>query len=214
MATEVILDGAMGKKFGKRWNLHIDSPAEALRMIEANKPGLINWFRDNLKRHDGYQVTCKYANGVTETIGKDELIMVGKIASIRFTPIIAGAGNVAKIIAGVVIIALVTWATWGTGTGPAMGFMGGVSGASATMAGSAMMMGAGLAMSGIVGMMTPQQKIGGTDLQQRADKTSYYFNGPVNTTAQGVPVSLIYGDECLVGSHPISASVTVDEVVE
>jgi len=42
--------------------------------------------------------------------------------------------------------------------------------------------------------------------------TKIILDGPANTTEQGVPVQLIYG-RCLVGSHPISMGVTVDQLM-
>ena len=44
-------------------------------------------------------------------------------------------------------------------------------------------------------------------------RTSKYYDGPVNTEIQGVPVQLIYGKKVLVGSHPISVNYTVNEDV-
>ena len=210
MTTAVILDGAMGKKFGRRWDLNIDSPAEAIRMIECNKPGFASWIRDNLATYENYEVTCQYDNGVTEVIGEEELSMNSSLVQIRFTPILTGAGKTGMLIGGIVLMAVAAFFTMGASTAT-MGFMATLS--SSSLLTGTMLMGAGMALSGIVGMMTPQQKIGGgLDASSRADKTSYYFNGPANTTAQGVPVSLIYG-QCLVGSHAISVSLTVDDVV-
>ena len=197
MTTAVILDGAMGKKFGKRWDLCVDSPAEALRMISCNEPSFLFWLRDNATVYEGYQVTCEYGNGVISEINEQELFMNGEIVSIRFTPVLMGSGKFGAIILGVVIIiAAVVLQQYELIT-----------------LGTAIMAGiGGLAMviQGVVTMLTPIPKTNAIDASSRVDKTSYYFNGPANTTAQGVPVSLIYGT-CLVGSHPISASLTVDE---
>lgn len=203
-ATTVILDGVMGKKFGEKWELYVNSPAEALRMVEANKPGFSRWVRDNLDTYEGYEVTCEYANGVTEIIGEEELTISGRIKSIRFTPVINGSGNTAKIVLGVIIIAIAVIATWGVGLTAVGGLLGG------GLATAAVVGGAGLILGGIVGLLTPQPTVGGDSFQSRTDKTSYYFNGPVNTTMQGVPVPLIYG-RCLVGSHVVSVNFTVDE---
>jgi predicted phage tail protein len=51
-----------------------------------------------------------------------------------------------------------------------------------------------------------------SDPSARKDKTSYYFDGPVNTSVQGVPVPLIYG-KIRAGSHAISASLTIDQLM-
>jgi predicted phage tail protein len=71
--------------------------------------------------------------------------------------------------------------------------------------------GVGLMVGSVIEMLTPKPKM--PDTSERKDKTSYYFDGPVNTTAQGVPVPLIYGHNVRVGSHAISAQVTVDQLV-
>ncbi len=200
MTTAVILDGAMGKKFGKRWDLCVNSPAEALRMISCNEPSFQFWLRDHATVYEGYQVTCEYGNGVISEINEQELFMNGEIVSIRFTPVLMGSGKFGAIILGVVIIiaAIVLQQYHFIGMGAmVMGVIGGVA----------------MVAQGIITVLTPMPKTNSIDASSRVDKTSYYFNGPANTTAQGVPVSLIYGT-CLVGSHPISASLTVDDATD
>jgi predicted phage tail protein len=189
MATKVILDGVMGRRFGKHWELFVNSPSEALRMINANRPGLFIWIRDNLEAYQNYRVTCSYSNGVVADIDEHDLNIHGEIDTIRFTAIPTGSGNTLKVIAGVVVMVA------GAVTGNAAIFM----------------MGAGVLLSGIVGMLSPQPKM--SDMSNRVDKTSRYFNGPVNTAMNGVPVSLIYG-RCKVGSHPISVAYTADEDIQ
>lgn len=60
-------------------------------------------------------------------------------------------------------------------------------------------------------MLTPKTS-NNQQTSERKDKTSYYFDGPANTTMQGVPVQLIYG-RALVGSHGISAALTIDQLM-
>ncbi len=206
MTTAVILDGAMGKKFGKRWDLCVDSPAEALRMISCNEPSFQFWLRDNATVYEGYQVTCEYGNGVISEVNEQELFMTGEIVSIRFTPVLMGSGKYGSIILGVIIIiaAIVFLQPQLVPAGMAI---------SGFTAGVAILGGIGMIVQGIIGVLTPMPKTGGLDASGRVDKTSYYFNGPANTTAQGVPVPLIYGT-CLVGSHAISASLTIDDAAE
>ncbi|WP_157385783.1 tail assembly protein [Methylosarcina fibrata] len=56
MKTTVILDGVMGKKFGRKWELFVKSPAEAIRLITANRPDFLPWIRDNLPTYENYRV--------------------------------------------------------------------------------------------------------------------------------------------------------------
>lgn len=209
MSTKVILDGAMGKKFGKEWDLFVDSPAAAVRLIEANNPEFSQWIRENLNNYEGYKVTCEYDNGLKSSIDESELHMCGKIRKIRFTPVLEGSGNTAKIIAGVVLIAVAAAFTFGVGAiGIAAGFGMGFAASTVTTIGlNVAMMGAAMMMSGIAGIISPQP-LSGTSV----NSNSKYFSGPVNTSVQGTPVQLIYG-RCLVGSHAISASLTVNESV-
>jgi predicted phage tail protein len=68
--------------------------------------------------------------------------------------------------------------------------------------------GVALAMSGVIEILSPRPKK--TDGQED-EKKSFYFDGAVNTEMQGRPIPLIYG-RVLTGSHPISASISVDEI--
>ena len=71
MLTKVILDGAMGKHFGRRWDFLVSSPAEALRMVEANKPGLRAWIVSKAQKFSSYKVTCEYEDGTKEVLAED-----------------------------------------------------------------------------------------------------------------------------------------------
>jgi predicted phage tail protein len=64
-------------------------------------------------------------------------------------------------------------------------------------------LGASMALGGVIQMLSPQTSglAGTTD-----NGTSYYFNGPVNSAAQGEPVPLVYG-RMRVGSKVISSGI-------
>lgn len=211
MKTKVILDGILGKKFGKKWELFVDSPAHALKLINANRPEFVYWIRDNAEIYEGYKVTCEYHNGVTEVISEKELMIDGKIKSIRFTPVLTGSGGnnglMSVIIGAVMIIAAV--ATMGAGLMAEMAAFAAISEATMTsIVVGVGMMGASLMLGGISSLISPQPATNAAGV----NATSRYFNGAVNTSVQGTPVQLVYG-RCLVGSHVISASLTVNESV-
>lgn len=198
MLTKVILDGPMGKKFGKHWELAVNSPSEALRMIDANKPGLFAWIKTNLEKYERYRVTVTYHDGREEDLSEDEYKLERSVKQIRFTPVVEGAGGdggVWQTVLGIVLVVVGVFTT----------IFGGYSG-------SVIALGASLFVGGVAQMLAPKPKMGEYDQNERKDKTSYYFDGPANTTMQGVPVQLIYGT-CLVGSHSISAALTVDQLM-
>jgi predicted phage tail protein len=190
MLTKVRLDGVMGKKFGKEWELEVSSPAEALRLIEANQPGLRSWIINNMKTYDAYEVICTYEDGREEALCDDTYgAQRGNLSMIRFSPTISGASSTVKIIVGVVLIAVGYFVP-----GPWSPYLYSI--------------GASLILGGVIEALSPRPKA--PDGSGADNGNSYYFDGPANTELQGAPVPLIYG-RLLVGSHPISASVTVDE---
>ncbi|MBK5551053.1 tail assembly protein [Pseudomonas sp. TH03] len=66
-------------------------------------------------------------------------------------------------------------------------------------------MGAAMVIGGVLQMLSPQAKgLGAQD--SPTNRASYSFNGPVNTSAQGNPVGLLYG-QLVVGSAVISAGI-------
>ncbi len=191
MLTKVILEGPMGKACGRTWAFDISSPSEALRMVDANRPGVFNWIRNNLKKYEAYRVVCRYEDGKTEELDQGSYTLMNKPVEIRFVPIVQGSGNAGRIILGAVLVIAGVWfqQPW------------------------LIQMGAGLIVGGVIGLLTPQPKLNSSDEKESKNKTSHFFDGPVNTTEQGVPVQLIYGETVLVGSHAISAEVSIDQLM-
>ena len=65
------------------------------------------------------------------------------------------------------------------------------------------------AVGGVVQMLSPQ--VSGLRMRQEPDnKPSYAFGGPVNTTASGNPVPLLYGQR-EIGGAIISAGVYAED---
>ena len=195
MLTKVILDGPIGQEFGREWDLSVSGPSEALRMIDANKPGLFRWIKTHLNIYERYQVFCTYENGQTEYLDNESYPLLRKIKEIRFIPMIAGAGGgggLGGIVFGAILI--------GIGVVTGMPFL--------------ISMGASMLLGGVIQSLSnvPHKADTGAGNTARNDLTSYYFNGPVNTTMQGVPVALILGT-VLTGSHAISANITIGDLV-
>lgn len=163
MLVNVYLDGALGKAVGKHWKLSASTPSEVLGLIQANTGKLTHWLKTNARRYANYRILATFKNGKREYLTKDTLFTANEIKSIRFTPIVEGAGNAAKVVVGVVLMVASIW------LGP-IAFQAGMT----------------LAMGGVAGLLTPKQKSGST-------KTSHYFQGVGRNQMQGSPVPLIYG---------------------
>lgn len=190
MLTKVYLEGAMGRNFGRGWTLDINTAAEALQLIQANRPEFGQWIRDNLKRYTKCMIICKTKDGKTEALDDKTLLMKREVAEIHFIPWIEGAGKAFNFIVGAAMIVVGAVLCCFPATQP--------------LGTSLIVAGGGMLISGIVtAIMGRVKKDNNND-----SGTSYYFNGAQNTTRQGVPVPLIFG-RCKVGSAVISSSINV-----
>ena len=224
MVREVKLYGALAKFVGQRRFLaEINSAGEAVRMLLANFPGLEQHMAD---QH--YKVIVdNYESDVDE---------INNPASqrIQIVPVLGGAGGgVGKIVAGVALVAaaillapagaaVLGIAGAGGGAATAAGFTLGI--AAANLAAT---VGVALILGGVSQLISPTPQmgtigplggIGGTGRRQTSTEgtefdpqESYSFSGIQNTSKQGVPVPVVYG-ETIIGSVVISAGIDVDTI--
>ena len=221
---QVILEGILGEKFGYEWNLDVNSPAEALSAIMAQRPGMRQFIAQG-EGVQGYEVII----GDDHAEVPEELLlnMPGK-GKYTFVPVIGGSKSSAlMMVMGVALIAM----TGGMGAGFAAPFMSGgamagagaglgtiATGTAATATAGGLAAGAtsitlgtlgtglsylgtGLLLGGAAMMLAPDVPDGNSS--EKAE--NYLFGGPVNTVKQGEPIPLVYG-RAIVGSKTISAS--------
>jgi predicted phage tail protein len=221
--------GALRKKLGQcRFQFEADTPAQALKALCINFPGLEKWLLDSENDGVSYRVT----------IGKEKLtehnagLIVGPWSErevFSITPVVTGAGQGAgQIFAGIGLVALAIVA------GPAAGgFLGlGLGLGGATGAGAAVSLGlvGGVAASAIGGLgvalvlggvaqalsPAPVNSTAAVNTYERgrdaAKFESFSFSGIVNTEKQGMPVPIIYG-RCFTGSSVISVGIDVDQLI-
>lgn len=197
--TKVKLYGVL-KKFIERKDgiieLYVSSPREAIKALTVILPGFERFMIESKKRGLTFAVFKGERN-----ISKDELNDESGTKEIRIIPIPIGSkrAGVFQTVLGVVLIAVAAYASGGVGAAFAAG---GWSGAAAGV-------GASLVIGGVAQMMAPQQS--GLRMREDADnKPSYAFGGPVNTTAQGNPVGLLYGQR-EIGGAVISAGIFTED---
>jgi predicted phage tail protein len=172
----------------------VATAAEAVRFLLANWPELEAHMND---QH--YRVSVgKY------DLDLEELHHPAGAAPISFVPVVSGAGAVGRIIAGVALIAL----AFASGAG----FFGAAFAKNIGLFAFAKGIGASLALGGVAQLLTPMPTVPqGADTQDDPRK-SYSFSGIQNTSRQGVPVPIVYG-ETVVGSVVISAGIDTVQVV-
>lgn len=194
---EVRLYGRLGARFGRFHRLAVRSASEAIRALCVLLPGFERELADS-EAH-GVRFACFVGN---RNIGEDDMRDPVGGDAIRIAPVLAGAkrAGLFQTILGAVLVAAAVVYTGGVGAFSAGGLVG-----------TTAMLGASLMLGGIVQMLSPQQKgLSAADSPQNG--ASYNFNGPVNTSAQGNPVPLLYG-RMIVGSAVISAGIFAEDQV-
>lgn len=213
MLREIRVYGELAKFMGVRsFMAEARDVAEAVRYLLVNFAGL----EAHMGQHDYRILVGGYS------IGEEEISHPIGQNVIRIIPVVAGAGGgVGKILAGVAIIGLsiLTAGFFGFALGSATGI--------GTFATIGVGIGASLALSGVAQLLTPVPRIAPPAAMSGYSPTytaqtmresemdpqkSYSFSGIQNTSVQGTPVPIIYG-ETIVGSVVISANVSTLEVV-
>jgi predicted phage tail protein len=190
MLRKIRLYGKLAKFIGHRvLEADVATAAEAVRFLLANWPELERHMAD---QH--YRVSV----GSYDLLAEELHDPAGQ-APISFVPVIAGAGAVGRIIVGV---ALVAFSLLLPGVGAAIG------GALMTKIG---LLGGALILGGVAQLLTPTPKVPTGPDTQNDPRKSYSFSGIQNTSRQGTPVPIVYG-ETIVGSVVISAGIDTVQV--
>jgi predicted phage tail protein len=191
MLREIRVYGRLAKFLGRRvFRAEVATAAEAVRFLLANFPQLEKHMADQHYRVSvgGYDLE---ESELQDPAGQQQ---------IKIVPVLAGAGTVGRIIAGVALVALSFIPGFAAWAGPT---------AYALITG----VGASLVLGGVAQLLTPVPKVpqGAASNTDQDPRKSYSFSGIQQTSRQGVPVPVVYG-ETLVGSVVISAGVDTVQV--
>lgn len=191
---KVILYGELAEKFGKEFNMNVQTVQQAIKLLSANFKNFRQHLIDSNTRLAGYEVW----DGDYDLEGNQVEFQKIGTGDIRIVPVISGAGATGRIIAGVILVII---GAIGLTVGQAYG--------GATWGSMALSMGIGLIAGGIAEKLAGKPK--DVDASEVENTKSYIFSGAVNTTRQGVPVQIGYG-KMLIGSAVISASITTVDI--
>jgi len=205
--------GALRKRLGQcRFEFDVATPAQAIKALCVNFPGLDKWLVDSEKDGVGYRVAVS-----KEKVTEDNLVSLAMPFSDKevfsITPVIAGAGRgFGQFLLGAALITagifLAPAAAAGGGfftagaTGTTLGTMGYVSLAVGNL-------GISLALGGIAQAISPQPEP--PSLDEAVQLESFTFSNVVNTSRQGMPCPIAYG-RVFVGSAVLSSGLDVDQV--
>lgn len=189
------LHGWLGKKFGRTFKLVVGTPAEAIRALCTQIPGLRKAISDD---ENGFKCFAASNN-----LGEQELhFPFGDREIFHIVPVVAGAKDgVGQILLGIVMLAAAFF-TMGTSLlGQGLLY-------EAVMTGLTTM-GTSLILGGISQLLFAPPEVHSADKPE--NQPSYVFNGAVNTVQQGNCVSLLYG-ELICGSQVISAGMFAEDM--
>lgn len=187
MLKTVILNGVLGKKYGRIHKLDCADALDAIRAFCAMFPGF---------QQDFVKLAYRVVLDGTPMTNREELRLPAR--EIKFAPVIRGAGRgTGEIIVGILLIVA---AYYSGGISTALGGTAAEGAAGGSMAFS---LGASMIMTGLaMAISQPPQQL---------YSQSYLFSGPVNSTRQGNPVPILYG-QLMIGSQVASANLQAYDI--
>ncbi|MCE1389819.1 tail assembly protein [Enterobacter hormaechei] len=195
MKTTIKLSGSMAQRFGRTHRRALTSANEVFRALSNTIDGFDAYLREARAKGLDFVIFRDRLN-----IGHEEFETLGPGDELRIIPVIRGSkrAGLFQAVLGAALIA------GGIALGPAGAALIG-KGAALNVA----LVGASMAVGGVVQMLSPQ--VSGLRMRQEPDnKPSYAFGGPVNTTASGNPVPLLYGQR-EIGGAIISAGIYAED---
>lgn len=211
MLRTIRIYGALARFLKRRvFRAEVANAGEAVRFLLANFP--------QLEKHMADQYYEVRVGSRALQLGDDPNELhapTGSKEVIAIIPVMAGAGgSTGQVLAGIGLVAAAIL------LGPAgAGFLGlgaGFTGAGMGIVSSAIgAVGASLVLGGVAQMLSPTPQLNsGSSYGQDSDtdpRRSYSFSGVQNTSRQGIPVPVVYG-EVIVGSIVVSAGTTTVKV--
>ena len=206
--------GPLRKYLGQcRFEFVADTPAQAMKALCVNFPGLAQWLLDREAEGMAFRVT-RGRDKITNEAPEGLVLPWSEREVFSIAPVIVGAGRgVGTILAGIALIALSFGAATLIAGAALSGALSGTALQIAAFAANAgITMGAGLVLGGIAQLISPMPSMGGlTSGKEAARLESFSFSGIVNTSKQGMAVPICYG-RAFVGSAVISSGLDVDQV--
>ncbi len=190
---DVRLHGRLAQKYGAAFSFIAACPADAVKALSSNFDGFAEDFRDG---------SYRFVSGGEDLDENGCWMSFGKRKTLDIIPVPEGAGGgMGKVVAGAALIAasvflppLAGGAAWAAALGHA-----------------GMALGVSMALSG-VSQMLAKSPASSYENKSSDTKTSTLYDGPVNSSGQGLAIPLPYG-EILAGSIVASAGITTEKIL-
>mgnify|MGYP003109745412 FL=1 len=207
MLSKVKVYGHLAEHLGQStFEALIRTPAEAVRFLICNFPELRGLMRD------GYYKVAVGRHDLQLADSPEQLhYPVGSSEVVSIIPVVTGAGGdrrgFGSILLGAALIGTAIFT--GGATLGLTGFTAAGTGLGFTAAAAAGNIGLALVLGGTASLLSPTPELPGLDGDPRNDPNNFSFSGVQNTSREGVPVPVAYG-EVIVGSVVISAGLNVE----
>lgn len=200
------LYGSLAEEFGATFQMDVSGPAEAMRLMECNFPGkfvkavLNKWFR----------IRC----GNNEILEDEELLMSTAAEEIHIEPLVGGGiKGLFGLFLGLPGLGA-AFAPLGIPLGGAFGAAGaggGFLGLGGALGGFGTIL-QGVALLGVIYLIsTALQPDAPEDKGDQDERASFLFDGAINSTQQGGPVPLVYG-EIRTGSVLVAGGINIEDL--
>ena len=206
--------GALRKRLGQcRFEFDVATPAQAIKALCVNFPGLEKWLIDSEKDGVGYRVAVSKEKATQQDMSPLFMPFSDKEV-FSITPVVAGAGRgLGQILIGAALITAAVFLAPAAAQGG--GFLvAGAEGTAISAMGYASLavgnVGIAVTLGGIAQAISPQPDTGLERGREAAKLESFVFNNVVNTAQQGLPVPIAYG-RVFVGSAVLSSGLDVDQ---
>jgi predicted phage tail protein len=208
--------GPLRKYLGQcRFEFVADTPAQAMKALCVNFPGLVQWLLDREAEGMAFRVT-RGRDKITNEAPEGLVLPWSEREVFSIAPVIVGASRgFGRILAGIGLVALAIVA--GPVAGGFLGLGAGLGGAGLGLVGGGFasavgFLGASLIIGGVAQLISPMPSMGSfTSGKEAARLESFSFSGIVNTSKQGMAVPICYG-RAFVGAAVISSGLDVDQV--
>lgn len=199
----VFLYGHLKKAFGPVFRLNVNTPAEAIRLLNVNFPG----FEQSLRK--GYYRLIVGRRHGGDHLDLEQIDMRLGSKDFHIVPVLGGAkrGGVLKAVLGVALVGAAIFFSGGTLAAPLGGMSAAIPGLGGVTWGNAAALGLAAAVTGVSQMISPQAKSDtGTNKSE-----SFALNGPMALEGQGYPVPLCIG-RVLAPGIPVSVGYDVEDI--
>mgnify|MGYP003109023938 CR=1 FL=1 len=214
--------GALSKRLGQcQFEFDVATPAQAIKALCVNFPGLDKWLIDSEQDGVGYRVAI--GNQLVTDDLSPLVLPWSEKEVFSITPVVAGAGRGAGTIAlglGFITLAILApgagfalsaggFTTTGVAASGAAGVIAPGFALASGLAAAAGNLGIALVLTGIAQSISPQPEP--ASLEESVELESFTFSNVVNTSRQGMALPIAYG-RLFVGSAVLSSGLDVDQV--